>query len=339
MTDGGSNWQPPETGGGTPPPPPPGGGGVRASPTADTAPEPVSGPDAERHRSRRRRARRPVDGQGRSPRRSARWRSSAPASSPSPASPVTTRRPAAPTRPRRRPTLLLDAIDNEDVLGARRRPAARRARDVPRADAATSCRELKRLEVLSDDRPVGRRRRRHHGHRSRGAGRARPTSTTSSTSTVTASGRRSRSTARSCRSATGSASSIGEDELAELDERPTRRSESVPGHRRGAGRALVPQPLLHASPSRPAHDAATPTSRPSGIAPTGGDSPEAAMDNVCSAPPPSSTSTAMIGVPQPERVRGAAALRPAVPRRRPGRARRHAEADVSIERHRRRVRR
>ena len=74
----------------------------------------------------------------------------------------------------------LDAIDDEDVLGHRRRPPAGRARDVPRAGCTELVGELTRLEVLSDEaEPVGHRWRRHRRSRAGRSRRGRRTSTTS----------------------------------------------------------------------------------------------------------------------------------------------------------------
>ena len=213
---------------------------------------------------------------------------------------------------------LLDAIDDEDVLGSID-VLLPGERETFRDPLRISSRELQRLEVLSDDANlsdiggidiivedrVGR------GHRRR-------TSTTSSTwrSTAAIVGR---STARRCRSATGSArtstrtcpSSTPSPSPAEEDTFPMTAV-------REDGRWYLSLFYTAAESTRAETDVDIPAE---GIALNGGDSPEAAMDNVLDG-------VAQLDLdgrhrrPQPERVRGAAALRPAVPRRRPGRARR-----------------
>ena len=299
VTDGGSNWQPPEPGG-APPPPPPAPRRLRAADgRADTAPgagprrrrrpRPVEATPAPQRPARRARS---------SPPRSARWPSSAPASSPSPASPATARRPAAPARPRRRPTCFLDALDNEDVLGARRRAAARRARDVPPA-AAGPRRELKRLEVLSDDDLSD-----VSGVDITITDRDVEVDATNVDDIVNLDG----DGDRRVRRVKGEELPIGDwirdadrrrGRLAELDEttEPEPRR-SFPITAVAQGRPLVPQPLLHRRRAGPRRDA-TPTSRPRASRSNGGDSPEAAMDNVDRRAPPSLDLTAMIGALNP----------------------------------------
>ena len=189
-------------------------------------------------------------------------------------------------------------------------------RETLRGPATDLAEELTRLEVLSDDaslsdiggvdlvveEPVGR-------------GRAERTSTTSSTSTSRPPSA-ARSTARRCRSATGSARTSTRTcpSSTPRARRPTPDTLPLTAVRKD-GRWYLSLFYTAAEAARAETGEDIPAE---GIAPTGGDSPEEAMDAFLDGVEGLDLERRH-RLAQPRRVRGAAALRPAVRRRRPGR--------------------
>ena len=213
----------------------------------------------------------------------------------------------------------LDALDQEDVLGLVDvlLPGERDTFRQPLQDLVG---ELKRLEVLSSDADLSKiggidiaitdrsvdvqrdERRRHRQPRGHGDGQG--------------DARR----ARSCRSGPGSATPSGTRTCPSSTRSPTPSEDTFPITAvRKDGRWYLSAFYSIAETMR--HDADDPDIPAEGVALNGGDSPEAAMDNLVNAA--AGLDLAKVDRrPQPERVRGAAALRPAVPRRRPAGARR-----------------
>ena len=296
MTDGGSTWQPPEAGG-APAAPPDGARGF-APPTvgrtAGTSPparcrRPMAPVEADAARQRARRRARS------SPPRSAPWPSSAPASSPSPASPATARRPAAPSSPEAAADAVLDALDNEDVLGAV---------DVLLPGERETFREP--LQTLVVER----------SWLEWDVSSATTTSRASAASTSPSPTARSRSTPTNVDDIVNldgvgdgrvDASTARTLPIGDLDPRADRRGRPgrarrapgdraggrlVPGHRRRAGRPLVPQPLLHRRRAGAGRDRPR-RPEPRASRPTAATAPRRRW-TTSSTPPPSLDLTAMV---------------------------------------------